>query len=104
MRYYIYTGIVPGLYLSYNPKTFTKCDLSSFIDFQTAFLERPSKLYLNILDRILDTNGHLILLKVEIIAPIGENIVGYLTNHSISKIQIEDPEYELYDGRFNEQT
>ena len=101
MRYYIYTGIVPGLYLSYDKKS---CTFSDFSYFYEVLLERPSRLTLNILDRIFDSKGFLFLLKVEIIVPRGENIVGYLTSYSIGNIHIEDPDYELFDGRFNQQT
>ena len=101
MKYYIYTGIVPGLYLSYDRKLGI---LSNFLYFYTVFLELPSIVILNILDRIFDSKGCLVILRVEIIVPNDENIIGYLTSYSISNIHIEDSNYELFDGRFNQQT
>jgi hypothetical protein len=99
MRYFIYTGIVPGLYSKYDPKTNT---VSNFIYFYTVLLKNRSRLLLNVLGRILDDKGRLLYLKVEMIVPNSDNIIGYLSMYSVSNIQIEDLEYELFDGRFNQ--
>ena len=100
VSYYIYTGIVSGVYKSYDIKTITATD---FVDFHQALEQTYSRFYLNILNRILNENGKLLYLEVEIIVPNNKNIVGFLTSFAISNIQLEDDNYSLFDGRFNKQ-